>query len=57
MANVSFNMALLHAQQGEAARALPLAQQAAEIFTQIGHIQYAQRAQQLVAQLQAAMRQ
>jgi hypothetical protein len=45
-------MALLHAQQGDTARALPLAQEAARIYTQIGHAQYAQRARQLVAQLQ-----
>jgi len=49
----SFNMALL-AQQGETARALPLAQEAARIYAQIGHAQYAQRARQLVAQIQGA---
>ena len=52
----SFNVALLHAQQGELDRALPLAQQAAEIFAKIGHAQKALRAQQLVAQLRATMR-
>ena len=54
MATDSFNMALLHAQQGETARALPLAQEAARIWTQIGHAQYAQRAQALVVQLQGS---
>ncbi len=48
-------MALLHVQQGELGQALPLAQQAAGFFTHIGHVQYAQRAQQLVALLQATM--
>lgn len=52
VARHSFNMALLYAQQGETARALPLAQEAARIFAQIGHTPNAQRAQQLVAQLQ-----
>jgi tetratricopeptide (TPR) repeat protein len=52
VATVSFNVAILYAQQGETARALPLAQEAAHIYTQIGHAQYAQRARQLVAQLQ-----
>jgi tetratricopeptide (TPR) repeat protein len=48
----SFNMANLYAQQGETARAIPLAQEAAQLFTQIGHAEYAQRAQGLIAQLQ-----
>ena len=52
VATISFNTALLYAQQGEAARALPLAQEAARILAQMGHAQYAQQAQQLVAQLQ-----
>ena len=51
VANTSFNLALLHAQQGALDRGLPLAQQAAEIWGRIGS-PYAQRAQQLVAQLQ-----
>jgi tetratricopeptide (TPR) repeat protein len=49
----SFNMAILYSQVGMASRALELAQEAARIYTQIGHAQYAQRAQQLVAQLKA----
>ena len=48
-----FNMATLYAQQGKTSRALELAQEAARIYAQIGHAQYAQRAQQLVAQLRA----
>ena len=56
VASTLFNMALLYAQQGQAARALPLAQQAAQFYAQLGHAQYAQRAQQLVAQIRAAMR-
>jgi tetratricopeptide (TPR) repeat protein len=51
-AGTSLNMALLYAGQGEVARALPLALQAAQLYAQIGHAEYAQRAQQLVAQLQ-----
>jgi tetratricopeptide (TPR) repeat protein len=51
VATGSFNTALLYAQQGEVGRALALAQQAAEIWTRIGS-PYAQRAQQLAAQLQ-----
>ena len=50
VATDSFNMAMLHAQQGQDAQALPLALQAAQIFTQIGSPN-AQVAQQLVAQL------
>jgi len=51
-ASLSFNIALLYAQQGETSRALELAQDAARIFAHIDRIQHAQRAQQLVAQLQ-----
>ncbi len=51
VANASFNMALLYAQQGDLAHTLPLAQEAARIWLQVGHPN-AQRAQQLVAQLQ-----
>jgi tetratricopeptide (TPR) repeat protein len=47
----SYNMANLYRQQGEIERAIPLAQEAARIWVQIGS-PYAQRAQQLVAQLQ-----
>ena len=50
VATDSFNMARLYAQQGKTSRALELAQEAARIFDQIGS-PYAQRAQQLVAQL------
>jgi len=49
---VSFNLALLLAQQGRPAEALPYAQRAAQVFARIGHPEYAQRAQALVAQLQ-----
>jgi hypothetical protein len=48
-------MAVLYARQGQAARALPLAQQAAQIFTQIGSPN-AQVAQQLIAQLRGKAR-
>ncbi len=51
-ASISFNTAILYAQQDETGRALPLAQEAARIWAQIGHAPYAQRAQQLVTQLQ-----
>ncbi len=44
-------MAALYVVQRELAKALPLAREAAHLFTQIGHTAYAQRAQQLVAQL------
>ena len=46
-------MSLLHARKGQSDRALRLAQEASRIFAQIGHTQYAQQAQQLVAQLQS----
>ena len=46
-------MATLYGQLGKVACALELAQEAARIYTQIGHTQYAQHAQQLVAQIKA----
>jgi tetratricopeptide (TPR) repeat protein len=46
------NLAVLLDQQGYATEALPYAQRAAQVFAQIGHAEYTQRAQQLVAQLQ-----
>ena len=55
VATGSFNMALLYAQQGEAESALPLAQQAAQIWEQIGSPN-AQQAQRLVAQLRGKSR-
>ena len=48
----SFNMARLYAQQGQAARALPLAQQAAQFYAQLGHPEMTRRAQELAARLQ-----
>jgi len=51
VASISFNMAVLYAQQGDQARALPLAREAARLWGQMGHAEYAQRAQQLMAQL------
>ena len=51
VATISFTMALLYTQQEEVTRALPLAQEAARIWAQIGSPN-AQQAQQLVAQLQ-----
>jgi tetratricopeptide (TPR) repeat protein len=51
VASTSFNTALLYGQQGEAAHAIPLAQQAERIWTQIGSPN-AQKARQLLAQLQ-----
>jgi tetratricopeptide (TPR) repeat protein len=56
IARYSLNMAILYAQQGELGRALLLARQSADIFTNIGHTQYAQHAQQLAIQIQAAVR-
>ena len=47
-----FNMALLYARQGERERALPLAEQAAELLAQASSPQ-AQQAQELVARLQS----
>jgi tetratricopeptide (TPR) repeat protein len=52
VATRSFNMALLYAQQGDQARALPLAREADRLWGQTGHAEYAQRAQQLVVQLE-----
>lgn len=52
VATDSLNMAGVYAQQSQFARALPLAQDAANIFTRIGHTEYAQRAQQLINQIQ-----
>ena len=49
--NDSFNLALFYQQQGDRQRDLPLAQEAARLYTQIGHAANAQRAQQLVARL------
>lgn len=56
VATVSGNMARLLLQDGELDRALPLAQQAAEIFDYVGQTQFAQQAQQMVTQIQAAIR-
>lgn len=50
-----FNIALVYAQQGEGKRALPCAQEAAHTFTQIGHAEHAQRAQQLLALIQTSL--
>jgi hypothetical protein len=44
-------MALLYSQQGDSARALPLAQEAAQAFARSGHPEYTRRAQELVAEL------
>ena len=52
VAIVFFNMALLCSQKGDRPRALPLAQEAARLWGQMGHAANAQRAQQLVAQLE-----
>ena len=52
LANVSGNMAMLYMDQGNKAEALRYAQDAARIFTQIGHLSNAQRAQQMVDQIQ-----
>jgi tetratricopeptide (TPR) repeat protein len=52
IATDSFNIAMLYSQEGDLQKALAMAKEAARIWTQIGHAQYAQRAQQLVAQLQ-----
>lgn len=52
VAGISFSMALVLANQGEVTRALQMARRAAQIYEQIGHAEYAQRAQGLVVQLQ-----
>ena len=52
LANGSFNLALLYQRQGERERALPHAREAAQVFAKIGHAQYAQRAEALVAELE-----
>jgi hypothetical protein len=54
--SIGFNLAVLLAQQGRLAEALPYAERAAQVFAQIGHTQYARRAQQLVAQIRATLR-
>jgi hypothetical protein len=51
----SFNLALAYAQQGQLGQALPLMQQAAETWKQVGNPQ-AQQAEQLVAQIRAMLR-
>jgi tetratricopeptide (TPR) repeat protein len=55
VATDSFNMALLYTQRGQVVRALPLAQQAAQILGKIGSPNV-QVAQQLVAELQGKSR-
>lgn len=54
---IDFNLAALLAQQGRFAEALSHAERATQVFAQIGHTQYAQRAQQLLVGIQAALRQ
>jgi tetratricopeptide (TPR) repeat protein len=53
-AMVGSNLAVLLVEQGRHADALPHAQRAAQVFAQIGHAQYAQRAQDLLAEIRAA---
>ncbi|MBI3762242.1 MAG: tetratricopeptide repeat protein, partial [Chloroflexi bacterium] len=50
-ATTSFNLAVALANQGQRSEALHRAEYAAQIFAQIGHAQYAQQAQQLIAQI------
>jgi tetratricopeptide (TPR) repeat protein len=52
MAEVSLNMVLLYKQQGNQTRALYLAREAARLWGDMGQVEYAQRAQQLVTQLE-----
>ena len=54
VAGTAYNLALLLFQEGRHAEALSHAEQAIQVFTKIGHAQYAQQAQRLVAQIQAA---
>jgi tetratricopeptide (TPR) repeat protein len=54
-AKVGLNLAVLLVQQGRHAEALPHAQRAAQVFAQIGHAQFAQRAQDLLAQIRAGL--
>jgi tetratricopeptide (TPR) repeat protein len=53
--SVGFNLAVLLVQQERYAEALPHAQRAAQVFAQIGHAQYAQQAQQLLAEIRAGL--
>ena len=53
---INLNLAELLIQQEHFAEALPYAERAPQVFAQIGHAQYARRAQQLVAQIRAALR-
>jgi len=55
-AGVALNLAGLLVQQGKYTEALPHARRAVQAFVQIGHAQYAQQAQQLLTQIQAALR-
>ena len=52
---IGFNLAALLVEQGYFGEALPYAQRAAQVFAQIGHAQYAQQAQQLLAALEAVL--
>jgi tetratricopeptide (TPR) repeat protein len=50
-ATSSFNLALALSKQGHRVEALPYAQAAARLYTQLGHTQNVHRAQQLIAQI------
>jgi tetratricopeptide (TPR) repeat protein len=52
-AMLSFNLALLLTQEGRLREAEAHAKQAAQIFTQVGHSEYAARAQKLLAQIRS----
>jgi tetratricopeptide (TPR) repeat protein len=52
---IEFNLAVLLVQHGLHSEALPHAQRAAQVFAQIGQAQYAQQAQQLLAEIRAAL--
>ena len=50
-----FNLGLAQARQGKLPQALSSAQEAADLFTPLGHTEYAQRAQQLADGLQGGV--
>lgn len=52
----SLNLALVLSGQGRRAEALRYAEHAAQVFAQVGHAQYAHKAQLLLAQIRGQRR-